>query len=74
MIDRAVGRDHVLDHFVRESLPTYYVNALRENDLSPVADPEIDLDDLEEGKPLRFTAVVVVRPRLDLEARAVPWA
>ena len=67
VIDRAVGRDHVLDHFVRESLPTYYVNALRENDLSPVADPEIDLDDLEEGKPLRFTAVVVVRPRLELE-------
>jgi trigger factor len=67
VIDNAVGREHVLDHFVRESLPTYYVNALRENDLPPVADPEIDLDDLEEGKPLRFTAVVVVRPRLELE-------
>ena len=34
---------------------------------SPVADPEIDLDDVEEGKPLRFTATVVVRPRLTLE-------
>jgi trigger factor len=67
VIDNAVGRDHVLEHFVRESLPTYYVNALREHDLSPVADPEIDLDDLEEGKPLRFTATVVVRPRLTLE-------
>jgi trigger factor len=67
VIDNAVGRDHVLEHFVRESLPTYYVNALREHDLSPVADPEIDLDDVEEGKPLRFTATVVVRPRLTLE-------
>jgi trigger factor len=67
VVDRAVGKDHVLEHFIRESLPTYYVNALREHDLSPVADPEIDLDDLEEGKPLRFTATVVVRPRLDLE-------
>jgi trigger factor len=67
VIDRTVGRDHVMEHFVRESLPTYYVNALREHDLSPVADPEIDLDDVEEGQPLRFTATVVVRPRLTLE-------
>jgi trigger factor len=67
VIDRTVGKDHVMEHFVRESLPTYYVNALREHDLSPVADPEIDLDDVEEDRPLRFTAVVVVRPRLTLE-------
>src|SRR5207248_9486773 len=33
VVDRAVGKDHVLEHFIRESLPTYYVNALREHDL-----------------------------------------
>jgi trigger factor len=67
VIDTMVGREHVLEHFLRESVPSYYAKAVREHDLAPIADPEIDLDDLEEGKPLRFTAVVEVRPRLTLE-------
>ncbi|HXY73366.1 MAG TPA: trigger factor family protein, partial [Actinomycetota bacterium] len=45
VIDRAVGRDHVVEHFLKEALPTYYVSALREHDVDPVTDPEIDLDD-----------------------------
>jgi len=67
VIDRAVGRDHVIEHFLKEALPAYYVGALREHDVDPVTDPEIDLDDFEDGKPLRFSAVVTVRPRLTLE-------
>jgi len=67
VIDRVVGRDHVVEHFLKEALPTYYVNALREHDLDPVTDPEIDLDELDEAKPLRFTATVVVRPHPTLD-------
>ena len=67
IIDARVGREHVLEEFVRESLPVYYVRAVKEHDLAPIADPEIDLDQLEVGKPLTFTATVEVRPRLSLE-------
>lgn len=67
IIDRMVGREAVLDEFVKDSLPAYYVRALREHDLVPIADPEIDLGELEEGRPLTFTATVEVRPRLTLE-------
>src|SRR5438093_731913 len=67
VIDARVGRAHVLEQFVHDAVPSYYVRALREHDLAPITDPEIDLDRLEEGKPLRFTATVEVRPRLILE-------
>jgi trigger factor len=66
IIDARVGRDYVLEHFVRDYLPTYYARAIREHDLAPIAEPEIDLDRLEDGKPLKFTATVEIRPRLTL--------
>jgi trigger factor len=67
IIDARVGRDYVLEHFVRDYLPTYYARAVRENDLAPIAEPEIDMDRMEDGKPLKFTATVEVRPRLTLQ-------
>jgi trigger factor len=67
IIDARIGRDHVLEEFIKDSLPTYYVQALREHDLAPIADPEIDLSEVEDGKPLKFTATVEIRPRLTLE-------
>ena len=67
IIDARVGREAVLQEFVRDFLPTYYVRALREHDLAPIAEPDIDLERLEDGVPLRFTATVEIRPRLSLE-------
>jgi trigger factor len=69
IIDARIGREHVLHEFIEDFVPTYYLQALREHDLAPIADPEIDLDpaELREGEPLRFTATVEVRPRLALE-------
>jgi trigger factor len=67
VIDARVGRDVVLEEFVHDSVPVYYLRAIREHELAPIADPEIDIDDVDTAKPLRFTAVVEVRPRLQLE-------
>ena len=47
-------------------MPTYYRQAVREEDLAPISDPEIDLEQVEDDKPLVFTATVEVRPRLEL--------
>lgn len=66
IIDARVGRAHVMEEFVRSALPTYYLQAIRENDLAPIGDPDIELDQLDDGKALRFTATVEVRPRLHL--------
>jgi len=67
VIDAQFGHDAVLGEFIEESVPTYYREALREHDLAPITEPDIELGDVEEGKPLVFTAVVEVRPRLKLE-------
>ncbi|MBA3739397.1 MAG: trigger factor [Actinobacteria bacterium] len=68
IIDARIGREAVLQEFIEEFVPAYYLRAIREHDLAPIADPEIDLEvqDLLDGKPLRFTATVEVRPRLTL--------
>jgi trigger factor len=68
IIDARIGKEAVLDEFLRDSLPGYYLKALREHELSPIAEPEIDLEAFgAEGQPLRFTALVEVRPRVTLE-------
>jgi trigger factor len=46
-------------------VPDYYRQAVSEHDLAPITDPDIDLDDFADDAPLKFTAVVEVRPRLD---------
>jgi trigger factor len=67
IIDAQIGRDAVLGEFLEDSVPGYYRDALRENDLAPIAEPDIDIEQLEDGKSLVFTATVEVRPRLRLE-------
>jgi trigger factor len=67
IIDAQIGREAVLGEFLEDSVPTYYREALRENELAPIAEPDIDLQQVEEGKPFVFSVVVEVRPRLQLE-------
>jgi trigger factor len=67
VIDARIGRGHVLERFVHDFVPAYYLKAVREHNLAPIAEPEIDLDAIEDGKPLKFTATVEVRPRLTLD-------
>jgi trigger factor len=71
IIDARLGKDTVFHEFVEEFVPAYYAKALREHDLAPIADPEIDIDgdshEVQEDRPFRFTATVEVRPRLQLE-------
>ncbi len=66
IIDAQVGQDVVLDEFVQSTVPTYFRQAVSEEELAPIGDPEIDLTQLEPGKPFVFTATVEVRPRLEL--------
>ncbi|GIV01018.1 MAG: trigger factor [Actinomycetota bacterium] len=64
IIDAQVGRETVLAEFLEEAVPVYYREALREHELAPISQPDIDLHQLEEGKPFVFSATVEVRPRL----------
>lgn len=67
VIDAQIGRDAVVAEFLEDAVPTYYREAIRSNELAPITDPDISLEQVEKGKPLVFTATVEVRPRLTLE-------
>lgn len=47
-------------------LPNAYMNAVDEADIHPVSQPEIDIVEIEQGKPLVFTAKVTVKPEVKL--------
>ncbi|TWH04967.1 trigger factor [Nocardioides sp. J9] len=66
VIDRQVGRGLVLDEAVNDVLPKAYVEALQENNLTPLAQPEIEVTKFEDNKGLEFTAEVDVKPEIDL--------
>jgi len=56
-------RNEVMQRLVSDS----YLQALQENDLSPVEVPHIEnVSSLAKGTPLTFTATVEVRPRIEL--------
>jgi trigger factor len=67
IIDTQVGRDAVLEEFVTSSVPAYFRQAISEEDLAPITDPDIDVQQLEPGAPFIFSATVEVRPRLSFE-------
>ena len=71
IIDARIGRDAVVEEFLHDAVPAYYIKAVREHELAPIADPEFEpeLHDIQvrDGTPIRFTATVEVRPRLHLE-------
>jgi trigger factor len=66
IIDAQIGRDVVREEFLSSSVPSYFRDAVREEDLAPISDPEIELEQVEDDKPLIFTATVEVRPRLEI--------
>ncbi len=66
VIDRQVGRGAVLDEAINDALPKLYVQALQDNDLQPLAQPEIDITKFEDNEALEFTAELDVKPEITL--------
>jgi trigger factor len=67
MVVQRLGREAVLTQALESSLGDWYERAMLESGVNPVGDPKLDLSDLpDEGKPLRFSIEVAVRPRAEL--------
>jgi trigger factor len=67
IIDQRLGRDYVRNEALRESLPDFYAEAVRESDLDVVAPPSIDIKTFEDGADLTFEATVETRPTPELK-------
>ena len=66
IIDQRVGRAAVLDEAVQDAVPRAYSDAVRENELRALGQPDIELTKLDDGESLAFTAEVDVRPEVTL--------
>ena len=68
IIDQRVGRGAVLQEAVNDALPRFYGQAVEENKIRPLGQPEVDVTEVpaDEGQDLKFTIEVDVRPELVL--------
>ena len=68
IIDQRVGRGAVLQEAVNDALPRFYGQAVEENKIRPLGQPDVDVTEVpaEEGQDLKFTIEVDVRPELEL--------
>jgi trigger factor len=67
MVVQRLGRETVLTQALESSLGDWYERAMLASGVNPVGDPKLDLSDLpDEGKPLRFSIEVAVRPGAEL--------
>jgi len=64
LLEARVGVDAAREEAIRESLPGFYVQALRDNDVDAIAAPEIDVTSGREDGPVAFDAVVEIRPHV----------
>lgn len=64
ILEAKLGTSVAREEAVREALPGYYADALRETEVDAIAPPEIDITSGREDGPLAFDAVVEVRPKI----------
>jgi trigger factor len=66
IIDQRFGRGVVLEQAVNEAVPQLYGQALQENDVFALGQPDLEITKLDDGKELAFTAEVDVRPKFEI--------
>lgn len=66
IIERYVGKEYLQNEALEPLLGPAYVKAVEESEIEPVARPEVELIQLEEGKDVIFKAIVEVKPEVIL--------
>lgn len=66
VIDQRFGRGVVIQEAFNDSWSRFYGAAVNENQLTPLAPPDVEVTKLEDGDRIEFTAEVDVRPDFEL--------
>lgn len=66
VLERHIGKEAVYDEALEILLPEVYVQALDEAKIEPIDRPQVEVTQLEAGKPLIFKATVEVKPEVKL--------
>jgi trigger factor len=63
LVIQRVGREAVLEQALRDSLAEWYERALLETGITPIGDPQLNVESLPgEGEELSFSIEIAVRP------------
>ena len=66
MIEKMYGTGVFYEDAANDLIPGAYESAAKESELEIVAQPSIDVTQIEKGKPFIFTATVAVKPEVTL--------
>ncbi|HTW98346.1 MAG TPA: trigger factor [Acidimicrobiales bacterium] len=66
VLEARLGAKAIREQVLAEALPRYYDEAVEEQELDVIAQPEIDITSGQEGGTLVFDAVVQVRPQVSI--------
>ena len=66
ILDARLGRGAILSEVVNDAVPSKYGQAVADNELNPIGQPEIEVTRIEDNDLLEFTAEVDVRPEIVL--------
>ncbi|BDG61526.1 trigger factor [Caldinitratiruptor microaerophilus] len=66
IFERYYGKENLLAEAAQALVPEAYAEAVDQGGVEPIDEPEIDVDTLEEGKPLTFRGKVQVKPEVKL--------
>ncbi len=70
VLEARMGHGALREEALRESLPDFYAEAVREHEVDVIAPPEIDITEGQESGDLKFDAVVEVRPHVQVPGYA----
>lgn len=66
LIDARFGRGPILEQVVNDMLPSRYEQAVKENDLKVIGQPDVDISKIEDKDFVEFTAEVDIRPEFEV--------
>lgn len=66
LVERQLGKDYIYQEGLDDLMNETYRSAIKENDITPLAQPEIDAPVLEIGQPYHFSLTVPVLTPVEL--------
>lgn len=66
MLERMLGKEAIYQEGLEDLIESTYRDAVKQNDLTPLAQPSLDAPALEMGQPYSFTARVPILPEVKL--------
>jgi trigger factor len=70
ILEAKLGKDVGREEALREALPSYYIQAVKDHDVDVIAAPELEITAGKDEGPIAFDAVVEVRPTVTVPGYA----